>query len=291
MAAQQIDKMFASMSFEGEDIDPDLMARVMAKMRDDMCAELSQQPVSETSSSSPTNSSILPSPPYQARSGDINSEISTVPPPNPTVASIRVCLLRFDGVAETQEFSFNMNVDDTAEKFLDQVLASRNLANGLTRLDMGSPDSISPATLVQPMWQTMREVVTRMEVAALSDKLTIHWYPFPPADSQEFHGRSHDPREQTQLANWVRVITLTRRSVFVPYEAETTTVFDMKKRVEELTGVAMEWQRLMFGNRIISTSTPESTLACEVGIRPGINIFLTHRIEGIEYGGDGAALN
>lgn len=289
MASQQIDKMFEAMSFEGEDIDPELMAKVMAKMRDDLCAEFSQQ---NESTSIPEPPAPSP-PPTNVINNDANYGVA---PPNPTSsssASIRICLLRFDGVKETEEFSMDVNLDDTAEKFLELTLLSRNLSSdGMSRMDMGSPDSISPISLVQPMWQTMREVFNRIQTSELTQKLTIHWYPMPPTRTYEEDNNSFVGNYNTEVkANWVRVITLTRRSVFVHFDAQLTTVLSLKRSVEELTGVAVEWQRLMLGNRMIETDTPETTLASEFGIKPAINIFLTHRIEGMEYGRNETALS
>ena len=79
----------------------------------------------------------------------------------------------------------------------------------------------------------------------------------------------------------MRVITLTHRSVFVPFVAGETTLLALRRDVEVGTGVACEWQKIFRGGAEL-TGEPGALLA-GLGVRAGSNLFLTHRIEGIEY--------
>lgn len=308
---QQLDRIFASMNFEGEGIDPELMARVMEKMRSDLASEVGggaeQTSVSEVDTESPLGNNVpTPIPPPTTA----NNTLSTLPhPPNET-STVRISLLRFDGVKETQDFSIEINnINDSASTFLESVLSLKNLNNGISRMDRGSPDSISAATLIQPMWKSMREVLSEMNNdSTSSDKITIHWYPNPPMNNNDNNNNNTNNNNSSVennfygggdtglKANWVRVITITRRSVFVLFDEEKTTLLSFKRNVEALTGIAIEWQRLLFGSKLLQSDnsdiqSEENILVSSFGVKGGMNVFLTHRIEGMEYGGDGAALS
>ena len=115
--------------------------------------------------------------------------------------------------------------------------------------------------------------------------VTMHWYPGPPADlAQPSSGAaaSGDGGAEDGRPAWVRVITVTRRSIFVPFDAATTTLLDVKRRVEAESGVAVEWMRLLRGSTALEG--PPEALAADLGVRGGVNLYLITRVEGYEYG-------
>jgi hypothetical protein len=127
--------------------------------------------------------------------------------------------------------------------------------------------------------------------------LTIHWYPGPPPTLEGSAGPG----------DWVRVVTVTKRSLFVGLRSGTLTLAQLQRSLELTAGVPVEWQRLVLGNgRVIGGgggSADESgsggsgggesgsLIVSDLGIRPRSNIYLTARVEGGEYGGANAKLN
>ena len=88
---------------------------------------------------------------------------------------------------------------------------------------------------------------------------------------------------------------MTRRSIFVAFDPATTTLLELQRAVEAQSGVAVEWMRLMSGGgRVLEApsngSSDESSggagacLLADLGIRGGVNLFLTARVEGMQYG-------
>jgi hypothetical protein len=296
-----------SISFEGEGIDQDLMAKVMAKMRSEMTAELGQ--VHEPSQIA-----------YQGTAASANTPaLLPLPPPIDGRPTVRVHFLRFDGAGPSANeppptYEANYFTDQTAGAFLDAFLLSQGCPlGGDARLDRGSPNEASPITRVQPLWTRMAEVMSLAnscngvnragdgedatpEVTIASStasspanselvipEMTVHWYP-PPPESSGLRGTAGGGD-----ANWVRIITTTRRSVFAPFDPALTTLDNLRRCTERECGVPVEWQRLFCGGALLSG--PGVQVAYEAGVVAGMNLFLTARVEGLEYGGANAGMS
>lgn len=287
-----LDRMFASMQFDNT-VDPEIMNRVMAKMRRELGEEVAQQLRETTSGSAGVMGSGLaeqflsstrnaPEPPQPPTSAETHSTAAANAAEGKapsrgacsSEATLRVFLLRFDGTKETEELRMSFIESEAAVDLIRRITAERNLGDGgMARLDYGTPDALSPATLVQPEWISMGEVFAASHPGE-DRTVTLHWYPPPPPDLSS-----------DSLA-WVRVITVTRRSIFVPFVEGTTTLIDMKRRVEAASGVPVEWMRLLRGNSLLEG--PNGVLASHLGVRGGTNLFMTARVEGMEYGGANA---
>jgi len=215
-------------------------------------------------------------------------------------------------------------------------------------VDCAPPWSLSPATVVQPTWQSMGAVLRERNLldaaaataaaasasaaaeaaeatamaprgAAVAEEtpaqpltkgppplpppvvMTIHWYPGPPRNLEGAVG----------AGDWVRVVTVTKRSLFVGLRNGGLTLGELQRSIEAQAGVPVEWQRILLGNgRVVggggseegssrgsegggqsaaNQSTPSLQHAvAALGVRPRSNLYLTARVEGVEYGGTNA---
>lgn len=287
-----LDRMFASMQFDSA-VNPEIMNRVMDKMRRELGEEVAQRLRGTTSGSAGVMGSGLaeeflsstrdaPEPPQPPTSDEtdfaaaVNAAEGKAPSRGAcsSEATLRVFLLRFDGTKETEELRMSFSESEAAVDLIRRITAERNLGDGgMARLDYGTPDALSPATLVQPEWISMGEVFAASHPGE-DRTVTLHWYPPPP------------PALSSESLAWVRVITVTRRSIFVPFAERTTTLMDMKRHVEAASGVPVEWMRLLCGSAVLEGS--DGALAADLGVRGGTNLFMTARVEGMEYGGANA---
>lgn len=301
-----LNDVFASMSFEGEGIDQALMAKVKAKMQAELSVELSQ-------TSAPPGAAKL------SKSSVAYSTAAAALPPAPPPAAgsplLWVHFLRFDsagpgGAKSIPALVAGYSADQTAAAFLDAFLLSQGCPpGGDARLDRGQPSGVSPATRVQPLWACMAEalagssggfrnsdrepgngedatpkVLTTPPPANETPflEVTVHWYPPPPAASG-LRGNAAGGD-----ATWVRVITTTRRSVFAQFQPLHTSVGDLRRVAERECGVPVEWQRLFGGSTLLDG--PDAQAARDAGVVAGMNLFLTARVPGAEYGGANADL-
>jgi len=297
---------FDGISFEGKKIDQALMAKVMAKMRSEMTAELAQG--HEPSGSAGQGTTV-----------SATAALPPAPPPIDGRPTVRVHFLRFDGAGPSGNqppptYDSNYFTDQTAGAFLDAFLLSQGCPlGGDVRLDRGHPDDASPVTRVQPLWTRMAEVIpcdcstsdanrtgdgeaatpevtitnstesSRANEVLSVPEMTVHWYP-PPPEASGLRGTAGGGD-----ANWVRIISTTRRSVFAPFQPALTTLEDLRRCAERECGVPVEWQRLFCGSSLLNG--PNSQVAFEAGVVAGMNLFLTTRVEGLEYGGANAGIS
>lgn len=297
--------VFASMSFEGQGIDQTLMAKVKAEMQAELSAELSH-----------TSEQLQAAEPSGAAA--VAGTAAALPPAPPPAAGsplVRVHFLRFDGAGPggatvTPALIAGYSADQTAAAFLDAFLLSQGCPpGGEARLDRGCPSGASPATRVQPLWVRMAEALSAgssggpirgrgpgdgedaaPEVTTTSEpahaplpEVTVHWYP-PPPEASGLRGTAGGGN-----ATWVRVVTTTRRSVFAPFHPAHTSVGDLRRVAERECGVPVEWQRLFCGAGALLDG-PDAQVASVAGVVAGMNLFLTARVPGAEYGGANADL-
>ena len=77
--------------------------------------------------------------------------------------------------------------------------------------------------------------------------------------------------------------------MFAPFQPALTTLEDLRRCAERECGVPVEWQRLFCGSSLLNG--PNSQVAFEAGVVAGMNLFLTTRVEGLEYGGANAGIS
>lgn len=252
-----LDSIFSSLTFD-DDIDPKLMEQIILKMKNELKLKLidTQEKYPEAVIQSPMNVMVPPLHEIQ----DLTEGIA------------HVYLLCFDGEASDENcINVRFSYEETASSFLERFLLSRNLPiDGDVRMDNGEPGSLSPATLIQPLWVTMKEALKLHAESPAQPKIVVHYYPKPPEEFLQTWKR------------WVRIVTLTRRCIFVPFIESTTTLGNLKFAIQLAAGIPAEWQRL-FGGPNIRFEGDNSTLLSTIGVRHGVNIYLTHRIDGIEY--------
>jgi len=306
-AVDAIDAVFANMNF-GPGVDADIMARLMASMKAEMSAEVAevmgrQQPAARGGAPVSSRPWAADTPALNAAGHAVAPLALPAPPASDTTPPVlRVSLLRFDGVKDTVVLErVTYDPAETAGAFVERLLASQGAHGGESRLDRGGLEGLTPATRVQPLWQPMAEalllprdaaVAAATGSAAAAVELTVHWYPSPlPGDEVG--------------SSWVRVVTVTRRSLFVPFDGAVTTLADLQASTEAQAGVPVEWQRLYVGARRIDGGGGNGAssgdggggggggegegvvtpLLSDLGVRAGSSVFLTARVEGFEYGG------